>query len=137
VTLNGVVAGIIGHFPVATALCAMTQDEKQLLELFRGLDEAARGSLLDFAGYLAQRADNSHVEPLPEPSLLPRPEQESVVSAIKRLSSSYPMLDRSKMLHETSHLMAQHLMQGRDASEVIDELEVVFHRHYRRLVEQD
>jgi hypothetical protein len=44
------------------------------------------------------------------------------------------MLDKAKMLNETSALMAQHIMQGRDAEEVIDELEQVFATHYERLV---
>jgi hypothetical protein len=43
------------------------------------------------------------------------------------------MLDRSKMLNETSVLMTQHVISGRDAVEVIDELEILFRRHYENL----
>jgi hypothetical protein len=43
------------------------------------------------------------------------------------------MLDKSDLLHEASELMTTHLMQGRPAAEVIDELEVVFRRHYERV----
>ena len=43
----------------------------------------------------------------------------------------YPMLDRERMLSETSGLMAAHTLQGRAAKEVIDDLEAMFERHYR------
>ena len=46
------------------------------------------------------------------------------------------MLDRSKMLNETSSLMTQHVLNGRAATEVIDELEIMFKRHYEKLVEK-
>jgi hypothetical protein len=41
------------------------------------------------------------------------------------------MLDRGPMLHETSALMSAHVLQGRDAAEVIDALEALFGRHYQ------
>jgi hypothetical protein len=40
------------------------------------------------------------------------------------------------MLNETSVLMTQHVISGRDAAEVIDELEVLFRRHYEKLAEK-
>ena len=40
------------------------------------------------------------------------------------------MLDKSLLLNETSALMTQHVMQGKDAVEVIDELELLFRRVY-------
>jgi hypothetical protein len=45
------------------------------------------------------------------------------------------MLDHSKMLHEASSLMAQHMMQGRPAEEVIDELEEMFRRDFDKFLE--
>jgi hypothetical protein len=68
-----------------------------------------------------------------EPKAIPRPAEENVVAALKRLRETYHMLDHSKMLHEASALMAQHMMQGRPAPEVIDELEEIFQQHYSRL----
>ena len=65
-----------------------------------------------------------------QPQPIPRPESETVVGAIKRLSATFPMLDRAKLLNETSVLVTQHVMRGRDATEVIEELEVLFRRHY-------
>ena len=59
-----------------------------------------------------------------------------MVKAIKRLGATYPMLDRSKMLNETSVLMTQHIISGRDVIEVIDELEIMFRRHYEKLAEK-
>jgi hypothetical protein len=60
-----------------------------------------------------------------------------VVVAIKRLRATYPMLEPSKLLTETYELMTQHVMQGRDRVEVIDELEVIFRRHYERTLASD
>ena len=107
-------------------------EEKRLQQLARDLSAEDLASLLAFAEFLLQRAQPGVAEVAP-PIDIPRPEQESVVKAIKRLAATYPMLDRSKMLNETSILMTQHVMQGREAVEVIDELEILFRRHYERL----
>ena len=110
----------------------MVSKDKRLLRLFRALDEQGRETLLAFAEFLdTQRAAQPPSE-LPRPKLIPRPSRESVVAAIKRLSASYSMLDKGRMLNETSSLMTQHVMQGRPADEVVDELEKVFRRHYEQ-----
>ncbi len=110
----------------------MTPDERALLKVYRSLSESRRGSLLDYAEFLAGRDADPDDHPLPvQPLDIPRPESESVVKAIKRLRETYPMVDRTRILHETSALMTQHLMQKRPAPEVIDELEVLFLRHYQ------
>jgi hypothetical protein len=106
--------------------------EKRLLELFGQLPEAERKSLLDFAEFLASRCEPV-APPSLEPKPIPRPAEESVVAALKRLRETYHMLDHAKMLHEASGLMAQHLMQGRPAPEVIDELEEMFQRYLDKL----
>ncbi len=103
--------------------------EKQLLAIVRELSEADADSVLAFAEFLQQRNKPS-VREAPAPEPIERPPQESVVKAVKRLAATYPMLDRGKMLNETSVLMSQHVIQGRDAVEVIDELEILFRRHY-------
>jgi hypothetical protein len=41
------------------------------------------------------------------------------------------MLDRAKLINETAALMSQHLVQGRTAIEVIDDLEALFLHHYQ------
>lgn len=117
----------------------MNKREKKLLDVFRRLPQAAADSLLEFADFLSQRHAQS--ETIPESPLdIPRPEQESVIAAVKRLSKTYPMLNKDTMLHETSGKVAQHLLQGRDAVEVIDELEVIFQAQYEKqtqLTEKD
>lgn len=106
-----------------------------MLELFARLDEPQRQTLLAFAEFLVERSPAAASrEPIPEPEPIPRPADESVVAAIRRLSRSYHMLDKKDVLHRASALMAEHIMQGRDAVEVIDELEVVFHRRYQKLI---
>lgn len=111
--------------------------DKRLMELYQQLPSAERKSLLDFAEFLASRC-----EPATPPSIelnpIPRPAEERVIAAMKRLRETYHMLDHAKMLHEASGLMAQHMMQGRPAPEVIDELEAMFQRYYDKLAgEQD
>jgi hypothetical protein len=108
----------------------MTADERRLLRAFRALRETGRQSLLDYAEFLLARAQPEAQAPSQTPLDIPRPAQESVVKAIKRLRETYPMLDRAKILHETSGFMTQHLVHGRPAAEVIDELEQMFRRHY-------
>ena len=109
--------------------------ERALLGAARQLDDGQRDTLVAFAEFLAGRAEAEAGEAEPAAPLdIPRPEKESVVKAIKRLSATYPMLDKSRMLDETSTLMAEHTLQGREADEVITELEVVFERHYTHYV---
>ncbi len=110
----------------------MNNEEKKLRKLYRDLAEAERDMLLAFAEFLAGRSEGV-AAPVPEPALIAPKENESVVAALKRLSASYPMLDKGKMLNETSVLMSQHVLQGRDKDEVIAELEVVFKRQYEIL----
>lgn len=111
----------------------MKGEEKRLLGLFEQLDSGQRQTLMAFAGFLAARAtqagDAAPAAPLP----VARPATETVVMAIKRLTQTYPMLDRRKLFGETSRFMAQHALEGRPAAEVIDELEIVFARHYEKL----
>lgn len=120
---------------------AAKKPEKRLLQILDRLNEAQITSLIDYAEFLASRTTDAQTadasgaaEPVaPRPLNIPRPEKESVVKAIKRLAITYPMVDRSKMLNETSALMTQHIMQGRDAAEVIDELEALFRACYEKL----
>lgn len=111
-------------------------DQQRLLRLFKQLGAGEQRSLLDFAEFLAMRVAQEATQPPPadpRPVNIPRPPSESVVAAIRRLSKTFPMLDREALLHETSALMTAHVMQGRPAADVIDELEAVFRRHYRQV----
>lgn len=98
-----------------------------LLAAFDRLDQAQQDALMDFAAVLAARDDTAAPAAMrPEP----RPPDESVVAAIKRLTRVYPATGRRRLMGPVSLLMAQHALQGRAAAEVIDELEVVFERHH-------
>ncbi|HNQ05396.1 MAG TPA: hypothetical protein PKH69_12395 [Thiobacillaceae bacterium] len=109
----------------------MTADERRLLRLFRALNDSQRQGLLDYAEFLSRREADPRQTPPQKPLDIPRPEKESVVKAIKRLRQTYPMVDRARILHDTSHLLTQHLVHGKPAEEVIDDLEDLFRRHYR------
>ena len=122
----------------------MDVTEQQLIGCFRQLDAADRATLLAFAEFLAQRdpaavpagpapAATATPAVIPPPEPIERPAGETVVGALKRLSRTYPMLDKSQMLSATSDLVAQHILQGTAASEAIDALEQVFREHYRQL----
>lgn len=116
----------------------MSPAEKKLLAVFKQLADEERETLLAFGEFLADRAVERPAEPIPEPRHIPRPEKESVVAAIKRLSETYSMLDKPQLLNKASALMTQHVMQGRDVNEVIDEMEALFLRFYEELLnEQD
>lgn len=108
-------------------------DDKRLLDLFTRLGAAERATLLAFAEFLVSRMP----EPLAAPAVsevplaIPRPETETVIGAVRRLAATYPMVDRSRMLHETASLMTAHMVKGRPAPEVIDELQQLFAQHYQ------
>ncbi|OQW95722.1 MAG: hypothetical protein BWK79_01460 [Beggiatoa sp. IS2] len=103
--------------------------EQRLLQSFGQLSPSEQETLVAFAEFLQERTTKTP-DVLSAPQLTPRPPKESVVAAIKRLSKGYPMLDKSKMLDETSALMTEHIMRGRAAVEVINELEKVFAHRY-------
>jgi len=120
--------------------------QEKILGLFEKLSAADREAVTSFAEFLLSRAgaapvlsETAPVPPapaeIPEPEHLPRPEDERVMAAIKRLSKTYSMLNKNSMLGATSDLVTQHLMQGREAGEVIDELERIFAEQYRQLKE--
>ena len=117
----------------------MASAEQQLTEFFRQLSAADQLTMLAFAEFLAARnsAGNTVIsrEPLviPEPEVIQRPAEESVVAALKRLSKSYPMLDKKEMLSATSDLVATNIMQRTDTAIVVDELEAIFRAHYEQL----
>ena len=119
----------------------LSVSERQLIKYFSKLDEQRQSSLLDFAAFLAQQNEQNQdaleVKKLEKPKAISRPEQESVVAAIKRLSANYFMLERSELLTEASTLMTEHVMRGRASSEVIDDLEQLFARHYQSYLDSE
>jgi len=104
-------------------------DEKRLLEVFGRLGDEQQDRLIAFAEFLAAGAPEEGAR---EPLAIPRQESETVTLAIRRLVRTYPMLDRRRLMGEAAQFMAQHAIDGRPASEVIDDLEVLFVRHYEQ-----
>lgn len=114
--------------------------DRRLAEILARLPPAQTAMLLEFAEFLLQRhaAGAPETPPLraaeiPSPLDIPRPAEETVVKAVKRLRATYPMLDARQLLAQTSELMTQHIVQGREAAEVIEELEMLFRSHYEKL----
>jgi hypothetical protein len=117
----------------------MASKRQRLSELFKKMNSQQQESLLDYASFLVHRADAAAAmeesqEKL-EPLFSERPDNENVVNAIKRLRASYFMLNTDDLLNESSTLMAQFMLQGRDAQEVIDDLERMFDIHYQKYLE--
>lgn len=114
----------------------LSAEQRRLLALYGRLSAADQASLIAFAEFLGSRegevAQSSGPQRVERTS---RPEDESVVSAMRRLSKDFAMLDKSVILHEAAGLMAQHTLQGRPAVEVIDELEGLFDREYQRYLD--
>jgi hypothetical protein len=107
----------------------------RLQQIFNQLSPEHQQMLLAFAEFLQTRVVSNSAPPR-QPQYLPRPADESVVAAIKRLSQSYPMLEKAKILDKTSSLMTEHILQGRDKVSVINELEVIFEQHYKEFMRE-
>ena len=112
----------------------MSNLKKQLLKHFSQLSEQDQSSLVSYGEFLSSRENSleSNNSEIKEPLQIPRPETESVVKAIKRLSATYPMLDKSTLLNEISTYMTQHIIHGVVAVEVIDNLEIEFQNQYKK-----
>ena len=134
----------------------MTAQEQSLLEIFRHLSEHDAHSLLRFAECLAgyeqttatlvgkeatmdkdsdepeAHLEEAQTDDIPLPEKIERPQQERVVDALKRLSTTYPMLDKKILLDKASELVAQHVMFGKPAKEVIDQIEEMFADAYAK-----
>ncbi len=109
----------------------MSSEFNRLKCLFAGLSIADKFSVVSFAEYLHHRASSFEAEVrLKSINVIVRPVEERVPAALKRLRLTYPMLEASDLLAEASDLLSQHLMLGRLASDVIDDMEILFHRHY-------
>ena len=113
-----------------------TKEESRLLKSFRKLDSQKKSNVIAFAEFMA--SGKTDVDPEPEnnkdavPKEIKRPEAETVIAGIRRLSESYFMLDKGEMLDDTSVLVSAHLLQGRSAKDVIDELEEMFNKEYKK-----
>jgi hypothetical protein len=116
------------------------KQERQLVKIFKSLDSANKDALVAFAEFLQIRSmpDTSELQnkqlPSTEPLDIPRPDKESVIKAIKRLSDTYPMVDKENILHPITDLMTAHMLQGKKANDVINELQEIFFKEYESLI---
>jgi len=102
----------------------------KLLASFEKLNDTDQSSVVSFAQFLVSQAPQ-HEELLFEKRLeILRPDEESVVAAIKRLAKTYPMVNQSDVMDKCAQLMSEHMLKGKDATSVINELEVVFTEQY-------
>lgn len=108
-------------------------NQKRLIDIWQNLPTQQAAQLLEFADFLQQR-HATVISEIAEPLDIPRPEKESVPSALKRLTKTYPMLSSRLLLDDASKFMTQHLMEGRPSNEVIDDIEVMFRQHYENLI---
>jgi len=108
-------------------------NESRLLEIFETLNEERQDSLIDYAEFLQSKGDLVNKE-VPEKVEIERPEDETVVGAIKRLKSTYPMIESMSIFSAASSLMTEHMISGRDSVEVIDEMQIIFEEHYQKII---
>ncbi len=105
-----------------------------LVELYEAMDDERKRSLCDFADFLYARAEPISKE-IPAPEEVPRPSQETVVGAVKRLKTKYHMVESMTVFSAASALMTDHMVKGRDVAEVIDEMELLFEDAYQELLQ--
>jgi len=104
-----------------------------LTELYESMDDQRKQSLSDFADFLYAQADPISKE-IPPPEDISRPETETVVGAIKRLKLTYPMIGSMAIFSKASALMTEHMVNGRNVIEVVDEMEILFVDAYDEMV---
>ena len=114
----------------------LTKAERQLCKLYKSLGENKRKTLLLFAEFLSSKQSTSdHTNDveivLQKPVLIEAEKNETVIKSIKRLKSSYFMIDDDNLLHEISALMSEHIMKGVPAKEIIPKIETVFEKFYK------
>ncbi|MDP2829058.1 MAG: hypothetical protein Q8O37_10685 [Sulfuricellaceae bacterium] len=110
---------------------SLSVEDKKALQLFRALDASQKQTAVSFMAFLATQASGQKSQEAIKPEPIAKPKEESVIKAIKRLRSSYPMLDQNQLFHVTSEKMMDHLMHGKTAPDVIDELEILFLQKYQ------
>jgi len=125
-------------FPNVSPTQQLSKNERQLCKLYKQLSDNERETLLSFAEFLTSRdAVSGGVNLIQEvvlqqPLLIKATENESVVKGIKRLKSSYFMIEDENLLHEISALMSEHVMKGVSTEEIIPKIEAVFDKFYQQ-----
>ncbi len=105
-----------------------------LIDLYEAMDDERKLSLCDFADFLYAKS-GPVIKEIPQPEDISRPEQETVVGAVKRLKLRYHMVESMSVFSAASELMTDHMVKGRDVVEVIDEMEVLFEDAYVKMLD--
>lgn len=111
----------------------MKAHEEKMLAFYRRMDEDDQRALLRYAEFLSQAKKGESDSPV-LPDFIPPARDESVIGALKRLSASYPMLDKGNMLDQASLLVSEHLLQGRAKEEIIHEFDILFDQQYQEFI---
>jgi len=110
---------------------------RELNVLMSRLGDEHQQAVVDYATFLVQQYNmQTPVEGGLEPEAIVRPERETVITAIKRLKKTNYMLDSDELLDGISSLMGQHILPGREASEVINQLQSMFQEKNEKYLEQ-
>jgi len=116
-----------------------SREERELCKVYKELDSSNQHALINFANFLATQqlqenpSHNTNEEVASSLVNIPRPTQESVIKGIRRLNATYPMLETDSMFDNISKLMTSHIMEGRSAESVIDDLQTLFAQQYALL----
>ncbi len=110
------------------------KSSQQLTDLYESMDDERKLSLCDFADFLYAKAAPVSKE-IPAPEDVSRPQEETVVGAVKRLKIKYHMVESMTVFSAASSLMTDHMVKGRDLVEVIDEMEMLFESAYDKLLQ--
>jgi len=120
-------------------------------EIFQALSPQDQHNLTAFAQFLLLRAKQAGLgageaflsqspEPdpiiIPEPLDLPRPDEETIIIAVRRLRATYPMLDQRILFDRSADVVSNAMMGLRDTVESIDQLEAIFEAIYQDFVSQ-
>ena len=124
-------------FPNISPTQQQSKEERKLCKLYQSLDDSQRDTLLIFAEFLNEKLAAFGIikeaeAVLQRPVLIEKTENESVVKGIKRLKSSYFMIEDENLLHEVSALMSEHIMKGVSAEDIILRIEAVFKKFYQQ-----
>ena len=111
-------------------------DSIRLSAIFDTLNEDRKKTLLEFAEFLEAKGDLVTREMAPVVTI-EKPKGETVVGAIKRLKLSYPMIESMSVFTASSSLMTEHMINGREAMEVIDDMEKIFEEAYQALLQEN
>lgn len=108
-----------------------TETENALLELFSKLDDADKSHLISYAQYLG----STKREPVEsglnlKPKFERGPDNETVVSAVRRLRKIYFMLEPRTLLGEVGEIITRCSVESGAVPEAIIELEKIFSRHF-------